>query len=1614
MGSAEKAKPNPLKRSFESLISSQSEPMDSEVSFIPRDYQLKVYEVAMRRNTIAVLETGAGKTMIAVMMIKEIGKSLKNDNGGKKLIVFLAPTVHLVHQQYKEIKSRTELDVEEYYGARGVDEWSAKNWEKEINEHDVLVMTPQILLDALRKAYLSFTVCCFLILDECHRATGNHPYARIMKEFYHISTERPKIFGMTASPVIRKGVSCAIDSEEQIRELETLLDSQVYTVEDSIGLGECIPSATITCRFYDPIQPPNLEMKVKLESSFSKFDAILLDFQKLLPSQYKDTDDIYKLLRDRLANDHSKILFCLENLGLLCAYEAVKVCLENTPKIQEECQVYKESVGQYENFLREVMSIMEGPDEQKKLLDGVRGGSDALATGQISSKLHELLEIFRSFGKETEVLCIIFVERIIAAKVIERLMKKTTDLSHFNVSYLTGSNSSAGGLTPKVQTEILKSFRHGKVNLLFSTDVVEEGIHVAKCSSVIRFDLPQTVRSYVQSRGRARQKDSQYIIMLERGNTKQIDHMSYITRSENYMKNTTMKRDPDDLVVKAPVTNEELAYVSESTGASVTASSSLSLIQRYCQKLPGDKYFIPKPKFEQLVEGSLYRCKLILPLNAAFQTIIGPEARNFHVAKQLVCLDACKKLHVMGALNDHLLPSNEDSSQNDSTSNIKVLASGAGTTKRKELHGSISIRMLSGTWGDDGAIFHAYRIDFSCNIAEQKYSSFVLLLASKLDDDVGNIEVELYLLSKFVRAFVSSCGEIHLDSQQVAKAKCFQELIFNEETATERPLKINWMGIESCVSAVKFLKRNAWLNFQHPEAIKDKSFPPASGSVMTKFNSDIIHLANISAYADGLKEMVVVAIHTGRIYSILYAVAGTSAESPFEGDTDASYSSFADYYNKKYGIVLKYPEQPLLLLKQSHNSHNLLVDFRNEGASLKNKSKDLREKVVGKPQQHAHMPPELLVSTDIRTDVLKPFYLLPSLMHRMESLMLSSQLREEISSRAGHFEISSSLILEALTTLRCNETFSMERLELLGDSVLKYAVSCHLFLKYPKKHEGQLSSHRSRIVSNSALHKLGTNCKLQEYIRDCAFDPRRWTAPGQRSIWPSPCRHGLDSMEVPLDSKFFSEDAKLLLGKTCDRGHRWMGSKTISDCVEALIGAYYVGGGLTAALSLMKWLGVEAEVELSLIDDAIRVASLYSYAPKAEDIFILESKLGYIFSTKGLLLEAITHATEPDQGVRYCYQRLEFLGDAVLDILITLHLYENHKNVDPGDLTDLRSASVNNDNFAIAAVKRNLHSHLQHGSFYLESQISEFVKHVADMSTTVLTPDTKGPKVLGDLVESIAGAILIDSSLNLDKVWKVFKPLLSPIVTPDKLELPPSRELMELCDSLGYFIKEHFAADGDIVRAELKLQLEDVLLEAQGSGPNRKASKGMAALCLLKELELRGITSSKRRKTDTDNVDNSPSPRSDDNIRSQPDGEASGSATEKPKPPELQPDINGDLLKRACSARAHDSKTADVLVLPPVDMKKGGARNSLYALCKKLQWPMPAFDTMEQKSRTPIQIGDRTGFNSFKSQISLTIPDFGKIELIGEARADKKSSFDSAALVMLYELERRGKIIIGE
>ncbi|XP_024966955.1 endoribonuclease Dicer homolog 3a isoform X2 [Cynara cardunculus var. scolymus] len=1669
---------NPLKRRFETMMNDSSnsqESRHSEATIIPqpnltpREYQLDVFKVAMQRNTIAHLDTGAGKTMIAVMIIKEVVHSLRKQPSEKKLVIFLAPTRNLVEQQCQVLRENTDLMVDFYHGSKvgsgenldgkKVDEWDAAVWEHETNKSHVMVMTPQILLDALRNAFVNFEMICLLIIDECHRASGNHPYVSIMKEFYLKSMNKPKVFGMTASPVTKKGVSSAKDCESQITALESVLDSLVYTLRNRTELENAIPSASHIYCFYQPFKVSHSELKAELEFSRLKFEAQLMKMQVSLQSSCKDTDEKHELLRKRLSNDHAKIIYCIDELGLLCAYEAVKICIAKAPKAVKEHYSFQQSQSKCFSFLEEALSIIGKslPNGHENILDAGCDYENMVTAGHISPKLYQLFQLFRSFGEATKVLCLIFVERIITAKVIDIIVKRVGDLSHLEVSYLTGSKTSVDAMSAKLQKETLESFRSGKVNLLFATDVVEEGIHVPNCSTVIRFDIPKTVRSNVQSRGRARQSGSQFILMLERGNAKQREHVCDIIRSEYSMMDSAKTRDPNTCTVKPYNFKEMETYSVEATGASVTANSSVSLIHRYCAKLPGDKYYAPKPKFQfLLVEGS-HQCNLTLPPNAALQTITGPLCKTSNLSKQLVCLEACKRLHQMGALTDHLVLHNEDPSANKSTKSMKEPSSGAGTTKRKELHGTTPIRALSGTWGDkhdDSADFYAYKISFTCSIVNVKYSSFVLLTGSKLDDDVGNIEMELYLVSKSVKCKVSSSVELHLDAEQVAKAKCFQALFFNgifgklyigtKQSGLARefllqtdqtlwnpsyiylllplellePLTINWKEVDSCASVVDFVKTNS--QFRAKQQSRDGGITTLENidSVMTDFDSiDMVHFANESIHKDEVKNVVVLAIHSGKIYSVLELLQDATAESPFDGDTGSNpprFSSFSNYYEKKYGIVLAYPKQRLLLLKQSHRAHNLLVDFNGEGILHGKKIRAESCKVnTDRLRNHVRIPPELLVVVNARLDVVKSFYLLPSLMHRLESLMLASQLRKEVTGHSTDFRISSSLILEAITTLRCNESFSMERLELLGDSVLKYAVSCDLYLKHSTKHEGQLSSQRSWQVCNSTLYELGINRQLQGYIRDSAFDPTRWTAPGQLPLRLQSCKHGVDTIEVPIHSKYHSKDAQNLIGKCCDMGHRWMGSKTISDCVEALIGAYYVAGGLTGAICCMKWLSVSCELDESRIDEAVRIASLHKFAPKLNVIKNLESKLGYEFRVKGLLLEAITHASDQEQGVGYCYQRLEFLGDSVLDLLITWYLYEKHKDIDPGELTDLRSASVNNENFAYAAVRRNLHPHLQYRSGYLQSQIAEYEKFVATSSTDTNSLQTKkSPKALGDLVESIAGAILLDTKLNLDEVWRIFEPLLSPIVTPDKLELPPLRELMELCDSMGYFTKDTCRINGDTVIAELRLQLKDALLTGEGSGATRKIARGQAALQLLKELEKRGISRKNQGQENRDGEVDDKNNEKGDTTPSKPDLVRNMKIMLLDPPPPVDASLANE-----CAMEEQSNSKVEIPVLKSINMNKGGPRTALYELCKKMQWPIPTLTPSEQKSRSLIEIGEgvekRTAFNSFESHISLTIPDYGVIELTGDPRADKKSSFDSAALLMLYELQRLQKLKIG-
>ena len=119
-------------------------------------------------------------------------------------------------------------------------------------------------------------------------------------------------------------------------------------------------------------------------------------------------------------------------------------------------------------------------------------------------------------------------------------------------------------------------------------------------------------------------------------------------------------------------------------------------------------------------------------------------------------------------------------------------------------------------------------------------------------------------------------------------------------------------------------------------------------------------------------------------------------------------------------------------------------------------------------------------------------------------------------------------------------------------------------------------------------------------------------------------------------------------------------------------------------------------------------------------------------------------------------------------------------------------------------------------------------------------------QVLGDILESISGAILVDSRLRLDVVWEKIKPILSPIVTPQNVELQPLRELHELCAQKHYkYNWMTITKKGNVNEATVKIEVKESIVFGEGSDVfgegsdiNKRFAKTKAAKHALAKLKV--------------------------------------------------------------------------------------------------------------------------------------------------------------------------------
>ena len=106
----------------------------------------------------------------------------------------------------------------------------------------------------------------------------------------------------------------------------------------------------------------------------------------------------------------------------------------------------------------------------------------------------------------------------------------------------------------------------------------------------------------------------------------------------------------------------------------------------------------------------------------------------------------------------------------------------------------------------------------------------------------------------------------------------------------------------------------------------------------------------------------------------------------------------------------------------------------------------------------------------------------------------------------------------------------------------------------------------------------------------------------------------------------------------------------------------------------------------------------------------IEEILGYNFTNPNLLVEAFTHASFAP-GNCYSYDRLEYVGDAVLNLLFSKEHYFSYPELSSGQLTRLRASNVDTEKLARVALTHGLHRFLRHNKPLYNDQVSHIIHY---------------------------------------------------------------------------------------------------------------------------------------------------------------------------------------------------------------------------------------------------------------------------------------------------------------
>ncbi len=228
----------------------------------------------------------------------------------------------------------------------------------------------------------------------------------------------------------------------------------------------------------------------------------------------------------------------------------------------------------------------------------------------------------------------------------------------------------------------------------------------------------------------------------------------------------------------------------------------------------------------------------------------------------------------------------------------------------------------------------------------------------------------------------------------------------------------------------------------------------------------------------------------------------------------------------------------------------------------------------------------------------------------------------------------------------------------------------------------------------------------------------------------------------------------------------------------------------------------------------------------------LETRLDHRFGDQALLEQALTHRSH---GARH-NERLEFLGDSVLNFVVAAMLFEKYGKLDEGDLSRLRANLVKQSSLVEVAQRLDLSQYLRLGEGELKSG------------------GFRRPSILADAVEAIFGAVFLDAGFDAARkvILKLYQPVMANI-DPKTLGKDAKTLLQEFLQGrklplpVYTVVATHGAAHSQQFEVECGIPAFDIKVVAAGS--SRRAAEQSAATLALEAAQAASPSSRAPRKT---------------------------------------------------------------------------------------------------------------------------------------------------------------------